>query len=164
MQPPAVGVKMGHDLQGHDFHVESVGVLKVIVLNLINDVTEELGDATFSCLVAGVVIKAGFVGGIGVDTDNGCGIIGNILVIEGEAGRPDELGAAMVSFILGGLCKNGHEGMDSQYLVIWDDHEKGEEGLPDGKQVVVGWLPFKGGEGAVDLFEEAGDCISIHDG
>jgi hypothetical protein len=27
------------------------------------------------------------------------------------------------------------------------DHEKGEKGLPDSKQVVVGWLPFGGGEG-----------------
>jgi hypothetical protein len=49
-------------------------------------------------------------------------------------------------------------------LVIWDDHEKGEKGLSDGKQVVVGWLPFEGGEGIVGLFEEAGDCISVHDG
>jgi hypothetical protein len=32
-------------------------------------------------------------------------------------------------------------------LVIWDDHEKGEKGLPDGEQVVIGWLHFKGGEG-----------------
>ncbi len=49
-------------------------------------------------------------------------------------------------------------------MFIWDDHEKEEKGLPDGKQVIVGWLPFKGGEGVVGLFEEAGDCISIHDG
>jgi hypothetical protein len=49
-------------------------------------------------------------------------------------------------------------------LVIWDDHEKGEKSLPDGKQVIIGWLPFEGGEGVVGLFEEAGDCISIHDG
>ena len=37
--------------------------------------------------------------------------------------------------------------MDSFQLVIWDDHEKEEKGLPDCKQVVVGWFPFKGGEG-----------------
>jgi hypothetical protein len=46
-------------------------------------------------------------------------------------------------------------------LVIWDDHEKGEKGLPDCKQVVVGWFPFEGGEEVVSLFEEAGDCVSI---
>jgi hypothetical protein len=49
-------------------------------------------------------------------------------------------------------------------LVIWDDYEKGEKGLPDCKQVVIGWLPFKGGEGVIGLFEEAADCVSIHDG
>ncbi len=49
-------------------------------------------------------------------------------------------------------------------MVIWDDHEKGEKGLPDYKQVVAGWLPFKGGEGVVGLFEEVGDWLSIHVG
>ncbi len=68
----------------------------------------------FGCLIAGVVIKAGFVGSLGTNTDDGCGIIGNVLVIEEETGRPDKLGAAMVSFVLGGLCKIGREEMDSQ--------------------------------------------------
>ncbi len=50
-------------------------------------------------------------------------------------------------------------------MVIWDDHEKGEKGLPpDDEQVVVSWLPFEGGEGVVGLFEEAGVCVSVHDG
>jgi hypothetical protein len=31
-------------------------------------------------------------------------------------------------------------------VVIWDDHEKGEKGLSDGKQVVIDWLPFEGGK------------------
>jgi hypothetical protein len=26
------------------------------------------------------------------------------------------------------------------------------------------WLSFKGGEGVVGLFEEAGDCVNMHDG
>jgi hypothetical protein len=103
------------------------------------------------------------VGGLVTNTDNGHCIIGNVLVVEGEAGRLDKLGAAMVGFVLGGLCKDGHEGMDSQSLVIWNDHENGEKGLPDGKQVVVGWLPFNGGEGIVGLFEKMGDCVSVHD-
>jgi hypothetical protein len=46
--------------------------------------------------------------------DNGCGVIGNVLVVEGEAKRPEKLGGTMVGFILGGLCKNGRERMDSQ--------------------------------------------------
>ncbi len=49
-----------------------------------------------------------------MDTDDGCGIMGNVLVVEGEAGRPDKLGAAMVGFVLGSLCENGREGMGSQ--------------------------------------------------
>jgi hypothetical protein len=107
MQPPAVGVEVGHDLKGHDFCVESCGILLVIVPNLINDIAEELGDTTFGCLIAGLVVEVGFVGGLGTNSDNGCGIISNVLVIEGEAGRPDELGAAGVSFVLGGLRSYG---------------------------------------------------------
>jgi hypothetical protein len=74
---------------------------------------EELGNATFGCFVAGVVVEMGFVGSLGADTYSGCGVIGNVLVVEGEAGRPDELGAAMVGFILGSFHEDGHEGMDS---------------------------------------------------
>ncbi len=54
--------------------------------------------------------------------------------------------------------------MDSFQLVTWDDHEKGEKGLPDCKQVVIGWFPFEGGEGVLSLLEEAGDCIRVHFG
>jgi hypothetical protein len=86
----------------------------VFVPNLVDNVAEELGNTTFGCFVAGIVVKAGFVGGLGTNTDDGCGVIGNVLVVEGEAGRPDKLGAAMDGLILGGLCKNGCEGMDSQ--------------------------------------------------
>ncbi len=39
-----------------------------------------------------------------------------------------------------------------------------EENLPDCEQVAVVWLPFEGGEGVISLFEEVGDCISIHVG
>jgi hypothetical protein len=52
--------------------------------------------------------------------------------------------------------------MDSFQLVIWDDHEKGEKGLPDYEQVVVSWFPFEGGEGVASLFEESGDYIRVH--
>ncbi len=74
---------------------------------------EELGNATFGCFVAGVVAKAGFVGSFGTNTDDGRGVVGNVPVIEGEAGRPDKLEAAMVSFALGSLRKDGREGIDS---------------------------------------------------
>jgi hypothetical protein len=68
----------------------------------------------FGCLVEGIVIKAGYVCSLGTNRDDGCGIIADVLVVEGEAGRHDELGAAMVGFVLGSLCKDGCEGMDSQ--------------------------------------------------
>jgi hypothetical protein len=61
---------------------------------------EELGDTMFSCFVAGVVVKAGFVGGLGTSTDYSRGVIRDVPVIEGEGGRPDKLGAAMVNFVL----------------------------------------------------------------
>ena len=51
--------------------------------------------------------------------------------------------------------------MNSFQLVIRSDHEKGEKGLPDGKEV-VSWLPFEGGEGVVSLFEKAGDFLWSH--
>ncbi len=74
---------------------------------------KEYGNTTFGCLITGIVVEAGFVGSLGANTDNGHGVIGNIPVIEGEAGRPDKLGVAMVSFVLGGLHEDGHERMDS---------------------------------------------------
>ncbi len=113
MQPPPVGVKVGHDFKGHDLCVESLGVLQIVVPNLVNNATEELGDTTFGCFIAGVVVEAGFVGDLGANTDNSRGIIGNVSVVEGEAGRPDKLGGAMVGFVLGGIREDGHEGMDS---------------------------------------------------
>jgi hypothetical protein len=113
MQPPAVGIKVGHDLKGHDLCVESHGILQVVVLNLVNNIMEELGKATFSCFITGIVVEVAFVGGLGTNTDNGCGIVDDVPVIEGEAGRPDKLGAAMIGFILGGLHEDDREGMDS---------------------------------------------------
>ncbi len=113
IQPPAVGVEVSHDFKGCDPHIESLGVLQVVVPNLVNNVAEEFGNATSGCFVAGVVIEAGFVGGLGANTDDGRGIFGNVPVIEGEAGRSDKLGGAIVGFLLGSLCENGREGMGS---------------------------------------------------
>jgi hypothetical protein len=49
-------------------------------------------------------------------------------------------------------------------LVIGDDHEQWEMGLPDGKEANVGRLPFEGGEGVIGLFKEASDCVQRHVG
>jgi hypothetical protein len=115
MQLPAVGVKVGNDLfKGCDLRIKSLGILQVVVPNLIDNVAEEFGDATFGCFVAGLVVKVGFVGKLGANTDDGRGIVGDVPVTEGEAGRPDKLGTTMVGFVLGGLPKDGRERMDSQ--------------------------------------------------
>jgi hypothetical protein len=78
MRPPAVGVKVGHDLKGCDLCVESLGILQVVVPNLVNDVVEEFGITTFGCFVAGIVVEAGFVGGLGGNTDDGRGVASNV--------------------------------------------------------------------------------------
>ncbi len=113
MQPPAVGIKVDLDVKGQDLCVESLSILQVIVSNLVNDAAEKFGNTMFGCFVPGVVVEAGFVGGFGANTDNSCGIVTNVLVIEGEARQPDKLCAAMGGFVLGGLCKDDREGMDS---------------------------------------------------
>jgi hypothetical protein len=101
MQPPAVGIKVGHDFEGPELHIESLSVLQVVIPNLIDDIAEEFGSATFGRLIAGVVVKTGFVGSLSVNMNDGCTVVGNVPVVEGEAGRPDELGGAMVGFVHG---------------------------------------------------------------
>ena len=49
MQPPTVGIELGHDFEGSDLCIESLGVLEVIVPNLVNNVAEELA---MPCLAA----------------------------------------------------------------------------------------------------------------
>ena len=71
---------------------------------------------------------------------------------------------AMVGFVLGGLCEDGHKGMNYPQLVIRDDHEERKKCPPDGEQVVVGSVPFEGGKGVISLFEEAGDGVRRHIG
>jgi hypothetical protein len=83
MQPPAFGVKVGHDFKGRDFCIEHLSILQVVVPNLVDNVLENIGHATFGRLVAGIVVEAGFVGGLGVNMDDCCGIVGNVLVVEG---------------------------------------------------------------------------------
>jgi hypothetical protein len=75
---------------------------------------EKLGNTAFSFFVAGVVVEAKFVGSLSANTDNGCGVIGNVLVVEGEVGRTDKLGTNMVGFVFGGLHEDGCKRMDSQ--------------------------------------------------
>jgi hypothetical protein len=113
MQPPAVGVKEGHDVAGRDLCVERLGVLEIVVPDLVNNVTKEFCNASFGRLVTGVVVKAGLMGSLCLNAGNCHGIVGKVFVVEGEADGPDKLGVAMVGFILGGIRKDGREGMDS---------------------------------------------------
>ncbi len=113
MEPLAVGVEVGHDFKGRDLCIESLGILQVVVPNLVNDVAEEFCGATFGCFVAGIVVKVGFVGSLGANTDDSRGIVGDVPVVEGKARRPDKFGGIMVGFVLGSLHENGREGMDS---------------------------------------------------
>ncbi len=59
-----------------------------------------------------------------------CGVVGDVFIIEGEASGTDNLFAAMVNFVLGGLREDGREGMDSLQLVTRDDREEGGEESP----------------------------------
>ena len=70
MQAAAVGVEEGHDLNGRDLCVESLGVFEIIVPDLIDHVAKEFGNAMFGRFVSGVVIKAGFMGRFGPIMNN----------------------------------------------------------------------------------------------
>jgi len=54
MQPPAVGVEEGHDVDGHDLCVEHFGILEIVVPDLADNIAKDFGDASFVCLVDGV--------------------------------------------------------------------------------------------------------------
>jgi hypothetical protein len=56
MQTPAVGAKMGHDLDDRDLCVKGIGNFEIVVPDLIDDVAEKFGVPTLGRLVNGVVI------------------------------------------------------------------------------------------------------------
>jgi hypothetical protein len=86
----------------------------------------------------------------------------HVILVEQEAFGTDELFVAMVGLVFGGISEDGHKGVNFAQLVVGDDHEKRQQCPLDGKQVVVGWFPFEGGEGVIGLFEEAGDGVGRH--
>ncbi len=124
--------------------------------------TVEFGNAPLGRLVTGVVIEAGLVGQFRSDADDGCGIIGDAAVIERQAGGMAEGGTTMVGGVLCGVHENGREGMNPPQLILGDHHEEGEDCLPDQKEIIIRWLPLKGGEGIVHLFEEERDGVWRH--
>ncbi len=123
MKASSVGVKDGPDIDGRDLCAEGVGVFEVVVPNFINDVVEKLGHASLGCLVTGVVIELGFVGGLCTNTNDCNGIVSNHLVVEWETSRTYKFGT-MVGFVLDSLGEDGCEGVNPVQLVIGDDHEQ----------------------------------------
>jgi hypothetical protein len=159
MQPPAVGVKESHDVKGRDLCVKCVSVFQVIVPKCHGETWPHPALPPFNWRSP----QSGFMCSLRTNANNRHGAIGDPLVKEWETGQVYKFGI-VVGFILGGLGEDGHEGVNTVQLVIGDDHEKGDKGLPDGKQVVIRWLPFKGGRGVMSLFEEVGDCVRYHFG
>jgi hypothetical protein len=131
MDPSAVGVEEGHDVNGRDLHVEGVGVFEVVVPNLVENIAEKFGHASFSHLVTGIVIKSGFVGSLCTHMNDCCGIVSGRLVVEWKMSREYKFDT-MVGFILDSLGEDGCEGVNSVQLVVGDDHEQWEKGFPDG--------------------------------
>jgi len=96
------------------------------------------------------------------NSDDCRGVVGDVFIIEGEVGGTYKFLVAMVSLVLGGLREDGHEGMNTLQLIIINDHEDRDKLLSDDEEVIIGWLPFEGGEGVSGLFEKAGDCVRRH--
>jgi len=80
----------------------------------------------FGRFVTGVVIKAGFVGRLCTHSDDSRGIVGDVFIVEREAGGTYELVVAMFGFVLDSLHEDGREGVDSIQLVVGNDHEEGK--------------------------------------
>ncbi len=98
---------------------------------------EKLHHAPLSHLITGIVVKSGFMGSLCTNANDRHVIVSNQLVVEREPGQAYKFGT-VVGFVLDSLSEDGHEGVNLVQLVVGNDHEKGEEGLPDGKQVAVG--------------------------
>ncbi len=86
------------------------------------------------------------MGSLCTNADDRSGIVGDCLVIEGKPGWAYKLGIVVVGFVLGGLGEDSHEGVNSIELIAGDHHEE-EDGFPDCKKVIIGWLLFKRGGG-----------------
>jgi hypothetical protein len=140
---------------------KDVSVFQVLVPNFLDNVTEKYGHALLGRLITGIVIELGFIGSLCTNVSNHCGIVGNQLVIEWETSQAYKLGT-MAGFVLDSLGEDGCEGVNPVQLVVGDDHKKEGKGLPDGKQVIAGQLPFEGGEGVMGLFEEVSGRVG-HD-
>ncbi len=117
VQPPAVGIEERDDFEGRHLCVEGVGVLEVVVPDLVNDFTKELGRPALGRLEAGVVVKAGFVGRLRANANDRGGIVLDAAVVEQEADGAFERVAAMLSGVPHAIRDDGREGVDSPELM-----------------------------------------------
>jgi hypothetical protein len=131
MKSPAAGVKEGDNFKGRHLRVKGVGILEVFEPDLVNGFSEEFGGPTLRRLVAGVVVKAGFVGRFRSNANNRGGIVCNVTVIEGQSDGAFECIAAMVDGVHHCITQDGCEGVDPPKLVIGDLHQDREECLPN---------------------------------
>jgi hypothetical protein len=99
MKPSAVGVEEGHDVNGRDLHLERDGISEAVVPNFIGYVAEKLGHTSLGCLITGVVIESGFVGGLRTNVNNCPDVISNHLVVEWETSQAYKFGT-MIGFVL----------------------------------------------------------------
>ena len=82
VEPPAVGVKEGHEFDSEYLCIEGIRVLEVGVPSLVHRGEEELGCAALGRFVACIVAESGTVGCFPVNSDDGQCIVGNIFVVE----------------------------------------------------------------------------------
>ncbi len=82
VEPSAVGVEEGHDVNSEYLCIKGICVLEVGVPSLVHRGEEEFGCAALGRFVAGIVVKSGTVGCFPADSDDGQRIFGNIFVVE----------------------------------------------------------------------------------
>ncbi len=153
MKSPTVGVKEGDNFKGRHLCVKGVGVLEVFEPDLVDGFLEEFGGPTLRCLVAGVVVNAGFVGRFRSNANNRGGIVCNVTVIEGQSDGAFERIATMVGGVRHCITQDGCEGVDPPELVVGDLHQDWEERLPNREEIVICRLPLDGGEAILRLFK-----------
>jgi hypothetical protein len=153
MKSPAVGVKEGDNFKGRHLCVKGVGILEVFKPDLVDGFLEEFGSFMLRRLVAGVVVKAGFVGRFSLNANNRGGILCNVTVIEGQSDGAFECIATMVGGVRHCITQDGCEGVDSPELVLGDLHQDREERLPNREEIVIYWLPLDGGEAILCLLK-----------
>ena len=163
MKAATVEVQEGHDLKGGDLSVERFGVLEVVVPYLVHHVAEEFGAATFGRFVVGVVLEFGLVGRFRTDTNHSRSIVRDVQIVESEPRGADEVVSPVGGSILGVVREEGGQGVDPADSVIRDDNQEREQGLPDGKEVVIRGFSLKRRKNIVRLFEEENDGVRTHD-